>query len=94
VSIDMPAEEVRALGRSLAARADTADEVRARLTDDGGIDGPLRPAVARFLDCHVVLATALAGELAWLGSTVTGIADSWLELDAALVPGQGAGPGR
>ena len=37
----MRAEEVRALGRSLDGRAGTADEIRARLVDDGTVDGPL-----------------------------------------------------
>lgn len=82
----MPAEEVRSLGRSLSGRADTADEIRARLAEDGDVEGPLRTPVALFLDCQVVLATALTGELSWLGATVTGVADSWVEVDAALVP--------
>ncbi len=86
----MPAEEVRALGRTLSRRADTADELGHRLADDGDVDGPLQAPVALFLDCHTALATALAGELRWLGATVTGIADSWVALDAALLPA-GAG---
>lgn len=86
MSIELPADEVRALGRSLAGSADTADEVRGRLADDGGIDGPLRSPVALFLECQAAVATALAGELRWLGGTVGGIADSWVALDAALVP--------
>lgn len=85
MSIELPAEEVRALGRSLTGRGDTADEVRGRLTDDGDVDGPLRAAVALFLERQAAVATALAGELRGLGATVTGVADSWVELDAALV---------
>lgn len=90
----MRAEEVRALGRSLHGRAGAAEEIRARLVDDGAVDGPLRTAVASFLDCQVVLATALAGELRWLGATVTEVADSWVALDAALVPPAIWTPGR
>ncbi|MGY2128723.1 hypothetical protein [Blastococcus sp. SYSU DS0617] len=94
MSIDMPAEQVRALGRSLSGRAGTAQEVRARLLDQAGVDGPLRTPVGLFLECHGTLAAALATELAELGTTVTGVADSWLRLDAALVRGAGAEPGR
>jgi hypothetical protein len=92
VSIDVPAEEVRALGRSLSGRAGAADEVRARLGGDADVDGPLRAPLARFLGGHVVLAAALAGELSRLGATVTAVADSWAELDAALLPDGAGGP--
>lgn len=87
----MPVEEVRALGRSLGGEADAAEEIRARLTDHGDVQGPLRTPVAEFLGCHAVLAAALAGELHRLGATVVGVADSWAELDTALLP---AGPGE
>lgn len=94
MSIELPAEDVRALGRSLTGRADAADEVRGRLTDDGDVDGPLRAPVALFLECQAAVATALAGELRRLGATVTGVADSWAELDAALVPPADVRPAR
>ena len=91
----MPVERVRALGRSLEDAAGTADDVRARLVDGGDVDGPLRVPVELFLDHHRTLAGALAGELRWLGPTVVGVADAWVELDAALLlPGPGAEPGR
>jgi hypothetical protein len=85
VSIELPAEQVRALGRSLSGRAGTADEVRGRLADDGDVDGPLRAPVAALLDCQGAVATALAAELRGLGATVTAVADSWVQLDAALL---------
>jgi hypothetical protein len=94
VSIEIEAEEVRALGRSLDGRAGTADEIRARLVDDGTVEGPLRTAVGLFLDCQVLLATALAGELRWLGAAVTDVAASWEELDSGLLPLAGRTPGR
>ena len=91
----MPVERVRALGRSLEDAAATADDARARLVDEGDVDGPLRTPVEVFLDRHRTLAGALAGELRWLGPTVAGVADAWVELDAALLlPGPGAEPGR
>ncbi|SDF91169.1 hypothetical protein SAMN05660662_3801 [Blastococcus aurantiacus] len=91
----MPAEQVRALGRSLTGRAGTVDDVRGRLVDDGDVDGPLRTPVELLLDRHRLLATALAGELRWLGSTVVGIADAWVRLDAGLLlPVPHDGPGR
>jgi hypothetical protein len=94
VSIQLPAEQVRALGASWTARAGTADEVRDRLVDEGDVTGPLRTPVELFLDCHRTLADALAGELRWLGSTVVGIADAWVQFDAGLVPSVDGGPGR
>jgi hypothetical protein len=95
VSIEMPVERVRALGRSLEDAARTADDVRARLVDEGDVDGPLRTHVELFLDRHRTLAGALAGELRWLGPTVVGIADAWVQLDAVLLlPAPGAEPGR
>ncbi|SOC49143.1 hypothetical protein SAMN05660748_1861 [Blastococcus aggregatus] len=93
MSIELPAEEVRALGRSLTGRGDAADEVRSRLGEDGDVEGPLRAPVALFLECQAAVATALAGELRRLGATVTGVADSWVEFDAALLPADGT-PGR
>ncbi|MGY1753055.1 hypothetical protein [Blastococcus sp. SYSU D01042] len=91
MSIELPVEEVRDLGRVLAGRAAAAEEVRLRLVDDGDVDGPMGTAVARLLDGHAVLAAALAAELDALGAAVTGVADSWVALDAALLPG---GPAR
>lgn len=90
----MPVEQVRALGRSLGGRAGTAAEVRARLLERAGVDGPLGAPVELFLECSGTLAAALTAELDRLGATVTGVADSWVRLDAALVPGRGAEPGR
>ena len=90
----MPAEQVRALGRSRTGLAGNVDEVRARLVDDGDVHGPLRTPVELFLDRHRLLATALAGELRWLGTTVVGGADAWAQLDAGLVqatPHEGQG---
>jgi len=91
----MPEERVRALGRSLEDAAGTADDARARLVDEGDVDGPLRMPVELFLDRQRTLATALAGELRRLGATVAGIADAWVQLDAGLLlPAPGEEPGR
>ncbi len=91
----MPVEQVRALGRSLEDAAGTADDARVRLVDGRDLDGPLRTPVEVFLDRHRTLATALAGELRWLGPTVAGVADAWVQLDAALLlPAPGGEPGR
>ena len=68
---------------------------RACLVDEGDVDGPLRTPVELFLDRHRTLAGALAGELRWLGPTVVGIANAWVQLDAALLlPAPGAEPSR
>ncbi len=90
----MPAEEVRALGRLLRGRADAAEEVRVRLADDGDVDGTLRSPVSRFLADRAMVAAALAEELRRLGATVTAVADSWVQLDAALLPSEASGPPR
>jgi hypothetical protein len=92
VSIELPAEEVRALGRALEERAGAADEVRVRLRDHGDVEGALRAPVALLLEGHSVLADALAAELRHLGATVTDVAAAWTELDAGLLPA-GAGTG-
>jgi hypothetical protein len=41
--------------------------------------------VDTFLDSHRAAGQAFAGELAWLGGTVTDVADSWLRLDGTLL---------
>ena len=90
----MPVDQVRALGRSLEDSAAHADEARVRLAGDGDVDGTLRTPVEQFLDRHRMLAAALAEELRWLGSTLVGVADAWVQLDTALLPVPGEGPGR
>lgn len=94
MSIELPAEEVRALGRALSGRADAADEVRTRLDGVAEVEGPLGAPVALLLDCHAVLAAAVTAELRRLGGTVTGVADSWVALDGALLPAVAGRPAR
>jgi len=81
----MPALEVYALADALQACAAEAEEAQHRLTVAADIGGPLQPAVEAFLDSHRTAGQALAGELRWLGVTVTAVADSWLALDGALL---------
>jgi len=81
----MRALEVHALAATLRDTAGEADLIGVRLADARSIGGHLQPAVDAFLDCHRTAGLALAGELRWLGSTVAGVADSWVRLDGALV---------
>jgi hypothetical protein len=85
MSIEIPALAVYALADALRNCAAEADEAQQRLTVPADIGGPLQPAVEAFLDSHRTAGQALAGELRWLGETVTAVADSWLALDGALL---------
>ena len=49
----------------------------------------LKSAVEQLLDCHRIGAGALAGELRLLGSTLAGVAYSWLGLDEVLLAARG-----
>lgn len=81
----MPAAEVYALADTLRSRAEVADEAVARLGRPGGVDGDLLLSMEAFLSASRTAALALAGELRWLGGTVSGVADSWLALDGSLL---------
>lgn len=58
--------------------------------DGAGVGGPLGPVVAGFGETVATAGGCLAGELAWLRSAVATAADSWQQLDGALLPGRGA----
>jgi hypothetical protein len=90
----MPALEVYGLAQSLRSSAATAEDAAARLGHGCDVDGPLAEAAAALLDCHRTLAGAVAGELRELGTTVAVVADSWVELDATVVPTSGRAVGR
>ena len=90
MSIEIRALEVHALAGALRSAAGEADLIGVRLDSPAPVGGDLQPAVEAFLDAYRTTGRALAGELRWLGSTVAGVADSWVALDAALV----APPGR
>jgi hypothetical protein len=93
MTIEMPAREVHALAHALLAQAETADEARGYLASTGNGDlGALAVAVEAFVDDHRVAAEALAGELRWLGGTVSAVADSWLGLDEVLLAARGRAP--
>jgi hypothetical protein len=85
MSIEIRALEVYALAGTLRDTAGEADLIGVRLAGTRAMGGPLQPAVDAFLDCHRTAGLALAGELRWLGSTVSGVADSWMRLDGVLV---------
>ena len=85
MSIEMRALEVRSLAATLRDAAGEADWIGVRLAGARSVGGALQPAVEAFLECHRTAGLALAGELRWLGSTVAGVADSWVRLDGALV---------
>ena len=85
MSIEIRALEVHALAATLRDTAGEADLIGVRLAGVPAVGGPLQPAVEAFLDCHRLAGLALAGELRWLGSTVAGVADSWVRLDGTLM---------
>jgi hypothetical protein len=85
MSIELPAVEVYALAEELRSRAAEADEAQQRLARPADVGGRLQSAVEAFLVSHRTAGQALAGELRWLGDTVTVVADSWLALDGALL---------
>jgi hypothetical protein len=85
MSIELPAAEVRALADTLRERAGDAEDALARLDGRSSVGGPLQAALDGFLESHRAAGRALAGELRWLGSTIEAVADSWVDLDAALL---------
>jgi hypothetical protein len=84
MSIEMPAAEVYSLADELRSRAAEADEAQQRLVGPAAVGGALQSAVEAFLVSHRTAGQAMAGELRWLGDTVTAVADSWLALDGSL----------
>jgi hypothetical protein len=85
MSIEMHAAEVYRLADTLRGAAGVAEEIAVRLRGTRRVDGRLGAAVDTFLDSHRAAGQAFAGELAWLGGTVTDVADSWLRLDGTLL---------
>jgi hypothetical protein len=85
MSIEMPALEVYALADELRERAAEAEEAQLRLRRPVDVGGPLQPGIEAFLLSHRTAGQALAGELRWLGETVSSVADSWLAFDASLL---------
>jgi hypothetical protein len=92
MTIEIVADEVRALAATLRDAAGEADVIGVRLDGTPPVGGTLQPSVEAFLECHRTAGIALAGELRWLGSTVAAVADSWVRLDAAIVAPAGRRP--
>ena len=86
----VPAQLYALAGVLDAAAADVA-RAAAALADSGAVGGPLGGAVAGFGETTGTAARCLGGELAWLGGAVSAVADSWLGLDAQLLPVAGRG---
>jgi hypothetical protein len=84
MTIELPAAEVYALADALRSRAQDAEEAGSRL-GGASVGGSVQPALEAFLDAARTAAQAMAGELRWLGSTVSAVADSWLTLDGSLL---------
>ena len=89
MSIEMPAAEVYRLANTLRGAVGDAEEIGVRLRETPEVGGGLRAAVESFLESHRAAGRALVGELAWLGDTVAGVADSWVRLDSSLVAPHG-----
>lgn len=89
MSIEMPAAEVRGLASVLLGSVPDAEEIASLLGRPPQVGGPLQGPVDAFVESHRAAGAAVAGELRWLGSTVSAVADSWLRLDAAIVSTHG-----
>lgn len=85
MSIEVRAGEVYRLAATLRGAADGADELGARLAGPPSVGRLLQSPVESLLECHRAAAHALAGELSWLGATLTSVADSWLQLDQSML---------
>jgi hypothetical protein len=93
MSIEVVPTELYALAEVLRTAADRADRIGDAVPADP-IGGAVGAAVQSFTETVQAAAACLAGELRWLGSAVTGAADSWLGLDGSLLPRRGAGMPR
>ncbi|SOD94193.1 hypothetical protein [Blastococcus haudaquaticus] len=85
MSIEMPTVEVHALAGSLRDVAAEAAQIAPRLDRPGDVGAALQAGVEAFLDVQRMVGQALAGELEWLAGTVAAVADSWVDLDRALL---------
>lgn len=88
-SLRVPPAEVYALAATLGDQAYPADDVAVRLASAPAVGGPVQPALEDLFTCHRTAARAVAGELRWLGTTVSSVVDSWLRLDGALLAPRG-----
>jgi hypothetical protein len=89
MSIEMQAAEVYRLANTLRSAAGDAEQISACLRETPQVGGGLQTAVQHFLESHRAAGKVFAGELAWLGDTVTDVADSWLHLDGTLLSPRG-----
>jgi hypothetical protein len=85
MSIEMPAAEVHGLAGTVRDAAAEAAQVASRLHGTGDVGTALQVGAEAFLDAQRAVGQALAGELEWLAGTVAAVADSWLDLDRALL---------
>ena len=88
-TLRVPPEEVYALAAALGDQAYPAEDVAARLASAPAVGGPLQPALEDLFACHRTAARAVAGELRWLGGTLSAVVDSWLGLDGSLLAPRG-----
>lgn len=77
--------QLHALAGVLQTAADAGDRTGAAVPD-APVPGPVGAAYQPFGETLRAAAGALAGELRWLASAISGAAESWLALDAAVVP--------
>jgi hypothetical protein len=92
MAIEVVPEQLYALAGVLDAAAVSAARIAPDLTGDPAgnrVGGRLGAAVAGFTETTGTAGRCLAGELSWLGAAVAADADSWLGLDAFLLPRPG-----
>ncbi|MBB3678032.1 Flp pilus assembly protein TadG [Modestobacter versicolor] len=90
MAIEVVPEQLHALAGALDAASTSAARAAAALATDP-VGGPVGEAVAAFCEGTGAAGRCLAGELGWLGRAVAAAADSWLGLDAGLLPVPGRG---
>lgn len=89
MTIQVPPEELYGLAAALHSCGDTAGQVGGRLPD-GGVGGPVAPALTAFGEAVATAGRYLAEELHWLGGAVGAVADDWAGLDGALLAPRGS----
>jgi hypothetical protein len=85
MTIKIYAPEVFALADLLRNSSGDAEEIAVGLDGVPRIGEGLQSAVEGFLESHRTAGRALAAELQWLCSAFAAVADSWLQLDRALL---------
>ena len=89
MTVEVVPEQLHALAEVLASAADRS-RLAAAAVPDGAVGGPLGAPLAAFTETVRTGGDCLAAELRRLAGAVSGAADAWLGLDAAVLAPRGA----